>query len=287
MILAYGSKREILSCWLPLFCRFSDERALLQSQVQYKICSTWLYPCLQVFRGIDLKGYPMSLSHSQPLTGQSIQSNLMKFSSLNRNERPGSWLISFSLTQRPHAKMTTVIRACTQITQPNTWVTVFLWLLEFPNYLAGLSGGLAPQPGPFLIPFHVCFCEWGEIQTQVRVESKLLFMAQLTLMLPSKFTVFFWALLYLVQVSCLPHKETSLRAIRLHLQAIRKVSDTYFKSYFWMSGSTLFSWNSLHGFLWLQSNSHWLPQERDQAFSGACQNRKAECSAMYASGELQ
>lgn len=68
MILAYGSKREILSCWLPLFCRFSHERALLWSQVQYKICSTWLYPCLWVFKDVDLKGYPMSLS--QPLTGQ-------------------------------------------------------------------------------------------------------------------------------------------------------------------------------------------------------------------------
>lgn len=165
----------------------------------------------------------------------------MKFSSLNTNERPGNWLISFSLAQRPCAQTTTVTRACSQIAEPSTWVTVFLWPVEVPNYLAVLSGGLAPQPGPFLIPFYVCFREWGEIQMQVRAESKLLFMAQLAIMLPSKFTVFFRALVYLVQISCLARKVTSLRVIRLHLQAIRKVSDTYLKSYFWMSGSTLLS----------------------------------------------
>lgn len=78
MNLAYGSKREISSSWLPpFFAGFFYERALLQSQILYKICSTC--PCLSVSRDTDLKGYPMSLSHSQPLTGQSIQSNLMTF----------------------------------------------------------------------------------------------------------------------------------------------------------------------------------------------------------------
>lgn len=58
-----------------------------------------------------------------------------------------------------------------------------------------------------------------------------------------------------------------------------------------MSGSMLLSleipFMAFYGFLWLQSNSYWFPQELDQAFCGACQNKKAEFSQMYASGELQ
>lgn len=160
--------KEILNWWLLLFFAGFLVKGLYSSQVQYWVCSTWLYPCLPFFIDIDLRGYPMSLSHNQPLTGQSTQSNLMKFSFLNRNERTGSCFISFSLAQSPGAKMTTVIRAYTQISQTNTWVNDFPWSTEFPNYFAWISGGSAPEPGSFLIPFYICSHEQGETQTQVR-----------------------------------------------------------------------------------------------------------------------
>lgn len=100
MVLAYGSKREILSCWLPLplqtfwwrgFTPVSGVTGTVKGLL------SMMYACLQVFGDTDLKGYPVSLSHTQPLTGQSSHSKLRKFASLNGNEQPDSWLISFSL----------------------------------------------------------------------------------------------------------------------------------------------------------------------------------------------
>lgn len=155
------------------------------------------------------------------------------FFPLSRNEGPSICFFNFSSDQTPLAQTTTMIRACTQITQPITWV----------SHSFGQLSSLICSPTWSFIPLPACSTETGRnpdtgeswVQAPLRGPAH-------NLMLPRKFTVvFFWAFVYLFQILCLPHKVTLLRVIRLHLQAIRKVSDTYLKSYFGMSGSTLLS----------------------------------------------
>lgn len=127
----FVSKRE-WSCWLLLFWRFSDKRALQQSQVQYKIHSTGLYPCPLVFRDNVSRVILCSWATVSPWP-DSLFSQTSWTSSLNRTERLGSWFISFSVVWRPRAEMTTAVRACTQTTKTHTQVTVFLWVPKLPR----------------------------------------------------------------------------------------------------------------------------------------------------------
>lgn len=206
------SKRELI-CWLLLFWKFSDKRNLQQSQVQRKNHSTDFILVFSLQRQC-LKVCSMFLSHSQALTRQSVHSKLIIFYS--EQEWKIKQLVDFFLW----GLEISLVRACTQTTQTshsNKWHTVFLWVPKLPH--RG-KWWIAPQPGHFLISFHVCSCEWnpdaGESWIQAPCRDPNHTCA------PKQVHCFI-----LLQISSLPHKVPSLRVIRLHLQAIRKVSDTY------------------------------------------------------------
>lgn len=171
-----------------------------------------------VFRDNVSRVVPCSWATFSPWWDSQFSQN-SPFSSLNRNERLSSCLISFSVAWTPHVEMTTLVRACTQTTQRSD-TRKSLFYFEFPNSLTSLKWWIAPQPGPFLISFHVCSCEWnpdaGESWIQAPCHDPNHSRA------PRQVHCFI-----LLQISSLPHKVPSLRAIRMHLQAIRKVSDTY------------------------------------------------------------
>lgn len=95
-ILVYGTKREIWSCWLSLFLRWWKGFTPVSGVTgTVKGLLSMMYACLQVFRDTDLKGYPMSLSHTRPLAGQSSHSKLTKFASwTGTNSHTVGWFLS-------------------------------------------------------------------------------------------------------------------------------------------------------------------------------------------------
>lgn len=181
------SKKE-LNCWLLLFWRFSEKKRIY-SNLRYSIRSTQ-HDCISVFslQRQCLKGCPMFLSNSQPLARQPVQSNFIIF--FSQQEWKIKQLVDFFLCVLETSCWDDRSGKSLHWDHSNPHPShCFPLSSQTASQGQSIVGGLALQPGPFLISFQVA--PVNEIQTQVRAESKLLLMTQLTLVLPSKFSALF------------------------------------------------------------------------------------------------
>lgn len=130
----------------------------------------------------------MFLSNSQPLTRQSVQSNLIIF--FSEQEWKIKQLVDFFLCGLDTSCWDDHSGKSLHSDHSN----------PHPSHCFPLGSQTTSQGNPHLVdwlpnlvPFfsHSIFAPVNEIQVQVRAESKLLVMTQLTLVLPSKFIALF------------------------------------------------------------------------------------------------